>query len=276
MRKSLHGFTLIELLVVISIIALLIALLLPALRTARATALVVACSSNQRSMGAAMAMYGSDFRLALPHTGIGDEWAYNPPTWRQNLVPYLGSSGVDLTDPNTPDAMVFACPANPVGSENHPNLTQPNHPLIRGTRLSYVANGQFDHIGGGVEPPMFRYWTDATLPNGQPTDRAYITRRFGDFPSPSETILIHEGGYSLEPATGRAWPLASISFQPDRAWFVHPGVGVTTFGYIDGHVVAMPLPESLDPSHWDIHGRPRVNPQTREGFEFLQRWHQSR
>jgi len=276
-RRPGHGFTLIELLVVISIISLLISILLPTLRNMRSSALVAACSSNQRGFGIAMAAYSNDHRDALPHTGIGNDWAFEPPTWRQNLVPYLGSKTVDLSDFNTPDEMSFACPANPVGSEDHPNLVQPNHALIRGTRLSYVANGRYDAIGGGVKPAITRFWTDDTLPNGQPSERTFITRRFSDYRRPSATILIHEGGYSLEPGTGLIMLDAhNVRHVPDRWWFVHPGVGLATFGYVDGHVKAMPLPQSLEPSHWDINGLPRVTATTRESFEFLQQWHQSR
>jgi len=275
MRKA-RAFTLVELLVVVSILAVLMAILLPAVRNARAWAEVSACAANQRTIAQAMVLYGNDYRNALPHTGIGSDWAYNQPTWRQNLLAYLGPPSVDLTKANTPDAMVFACPANPVGGDDH-RFVNNGHPLIRGTRLSYVANGQFDRIGGGVEPPMYRYWTNATLPNGQPTDRAYITRRFSQFPSPAQTILIHEGGYATEPATGLIWlDVHNVRQVPDRWWFVHPAVGVATFSFVDGHVEAMSLPASLEPSRWDINGLQRVNPLTRDGFEFLQQWHTSR
>jgi prepilin-type N-terminal cleavage/methylation domain-containing protein/prepilin-type processing-associated H-X9-DG protein len=64
------GFTLVELLVVIGIIALLISILLPSLNKARQAANTVACLANQRSIGQALAIYVSEFKGALPGSGV--------------------------------------------------------------------------------------------------------------------------------------------------------------------------------------------------------------
>lgn len=58
-----RGFTLVELLVVLAIIAILIAILLPVVTAARRQANQVACQSNLRQLGIAMAGYASDYQF---------------------------------------------------------------------------------------------------------------------------------------------------------------------------------------------------------------------
>lgn len=64
-----HGFTLIEMLVVVGITAVLVAMLLPALQKARNVAKQMACASNLRQMGIAIAAYAADNDGYIPPWG---------------------------------------------------------------------------------------------------------------------------------------------------------------------------------------------------------------
>jgi prepilin-type N-terminal cleavage/methylation domain-containing protein len=67
-QTTTHAFTLVELLVVIGIIAVLVSILLPALNKVRQQAAAVACMSNMKQVGTALAMYrnaNKDFAVPL-------------------------------------------------------------------------------------------------------------------------------------------------------------------------------------------------------------------
>lgn len=102
-----RGFTLIELLVVISIIALLISILLPALQGAREAARAVACASNQKQIGLAVANYANDFDGFIPPWQDGGGSAGAGSRWDAALFPYANKA-VEL----------WVCPDDEIGRRN--------------------------------------------------------------------------------------------------------------------------------------------------------------
>ncbi|MEM6553957.1 MAG: prepilin-type N-terminal cleavage/methylation domain-containing protein [Planctomycetota bacterium] len=141
------GFTLIELLVVISIIALLLGILLPALGSARNTATLVKCSSNQRQVGIALHAYAADHSDRLP------------PSYDDNgrLVAslfYLRSANYDLrsfVESYVTDFAVWTCPS----TQNPANLDDPANTRARG------CYGTYAYYPGRTMPTF-------GLPNGNP------------------------------------------------------------------------------------------------------------
>ncbi len=102
-RKKASGFTLTELMVTTGVLAILAAILFPVFRAAIEAAKRTQCASNYRQLGAALAIYQSDYDDTLPPVNYKDVDYLHPghdQTWVQTLLPYTRSFAL------------FMCPAD--------------------------------------------------------------------------------------------------------------------------------------------------------------------
>jgi len=109
MRKK---FTLIELLVVIGIIALLSSLLLPALGKAREMGQRIACASNLKNMGTAIACYANDYNDYVPPgsaTYLVNGGNVGTSAWVCFISAYISTTYQNVYSMDSP--AVFYCPS---------------------------------------------------------------------------------------------------------------------------------------------------------------------
>ena len=151
MRKI--GFTLIELLVVIAIIAILAAMLLPALQKSKKASYMSVCSSNEKQIYMAYAMYASEADQLLPVSRNGSGTL----AWDDLVSPYMGRTMSDslqkhpapttaLLEAENVDSKVLQCPATtlPPQTDTH---TRRNYRPVGRLSVHVVAPADYDRFG---------------------------------------------------------------------------------------------------------------------------------
>lgn len=211
-RQFKSAFTLIELLVVISIIALMLGILLPALGSARNTATLVKCSSNQRQVGISLSAYAVDHDDRLPPSYDANGTFVASLFYRPGFYDLRG-----FVDGYVGDFSVWACPS----TDNPAFLDDPGNTRAQG------AYGTYGYYPGRTMPTF-------GLPNGNPdtlsnlyvaSELTLLQDTFRD-DVPGTQVYNHGDGSSDTIASGNP---SYFAYQGTE------GEGVNTL-FFDGHV----------------------------------------
>lgn len=218
--KQQSGFTLIELLVVIAIIAILAAILFPVFAQAREKARQTTCISNEKEIGLGLLMYVQDYDEMFPVEREPN--TYNPPgplgiTWRTTIQPYIKNQ------------QIFYCPddaSNVQWSEGYLDQQlyhcQPGNP--QGNHLSYTYNGYLFNNGNGTKLSTIQ----------QPAGEIMILETRLEYPDLGLWVF--------------PWNLSGLpgGFPGEGPFTSHNGM--LNFAFCDGHVKAMKLAATVNPT----------------------------
>jgi hypothetical protein len=148
-RPRWPAFTIVELLVVIAIMAILAGLLLPAITRARREAFKAACLSNEKQVGACLAIYCNDHRGLMP-------------SWEEDAFLFGGLPEGDVFDSSLSIALLYPAYADSPALFECPAT---NHRVSLTTMQALDNEGQpldLDDDPGTVE---YRFETDISATN---------------------------------------------------------------------------------------------------------------
>ena len=224
-----NAFTLIELLVVISIISLLISILLPALGKAKASARLMACTSNLRQQSIAFATYGNSYNQKIPN-GWGRHLDLKNTGWWAALYTdtkikdYYGCpAGTDVTE------VKVSYPDAPVEVKHEVDYST----ICESLTTAYGAGDEYK-VNGTDTGPRFRY-IELKLVYA-PSSLMHVAC----FPARDRICI--EGHTGTHRDVKEAWTIPAW----ENLWANH--LTMMPFSYMDGHAKTLPID---DPQLYD-------------------------
>ncbi|MDP0496238.1 MAG: prepilin-type N-terminal cleavage/methylation domain-containing protein [Verrucomicrobiota bacterium JB024] len=216
-RQSLHAFSLIELLAAIAIIAILAALLINGINAIRIRTDRTASASNLRQIGQAITLYANDHGGALPDVQ-GTAASVNT-YWWSYVSTYLGA---------------------PEAADSWGDLIK--IPVLRSPYQSEKI-AEYTGMGWLGRAPSFamNYCLGRSIANPLSLEGNPI--RLSQIPSPSETLLASEAGFSSSSMSAMLTPVymraAAREIRGDGLEETGGAIqGVSHMLWVDGHVTS--------------------------------------